>query len=126
MFDTILKLLKSLEQRLELLERSRGSDEAFINATYLNSWVSYGGGNKPAGYYKGLDGVVHLQGLVKSGTIGQPIFRLPTGYIPTHALIFVIISNDAVAKLEVQSDGDVVALTGNNTYVSLEGVSFRV
>lgn len=124
--DTILKLIKELANRLEILERSRASDEAYTDASYLNSWVDYGGTHNKAGYYKDLDGVVHLQGMVKSGTIGQPIFTLPTGYRPSKTIVFTVPSNGAFGVLEVQTDGDVVATTGNNTYVSLEGVSFRV
>ena len=124
--DTILQLIKDLGRRLEILERSRASDEAYTNATYLNSWVDYGTTHNKAGYYKSLNGVVHLQGVVKSGTIGQPIFTLPTGYRPSKTLLFTVPSNGAFGVLEIQTDGDVIATTGNNTYVSLEGVSFRV
>lgn len=127
MFDNILKLIKDLSNRLEILERSRASDEAYTDATYLNSWVDYNATtHNKGGYYKSLDGVVHLQGVVKSGTIGQPIFTLPTGYRPSKTLVFTVPSNGAFGVLEVQTDGDVVATTGNNTYVSLEGIAFRV
>lgn len=127
MFDTILKLLKSLETRLEILERSRGSNEAFIDASYLNSWVSYNTTtHNKAGYFKSTDSIVHLQGMVKSGTINNPIFTLPAGYRPAKTLVFTVPSNGAFGVLEVQTDGDVIATTGNNTYVSLEGIRFRV
>ena len=125
--DTILQLLKNLKDRLEILERSRGSDEAFIDATYLNSWVDYNATtHNKGGYFKSTDGIVHLQGMVKSGTINTPIFTLPTGYRPAKTLLFTVPSNGAFGVLEVQTDGDVVATTGNNTYVSLEGIRFRV
>ena len=124
--DTILQIIKDLERRLEILERSRGSDEAFTNATYLNSWVDYGATHNKAGYYKTVDGVVRLQGAVKSGTIGQPIFTLPTGYRPAKTLLVTVPSNGAFGIVEIQTDGDVIATTGNNTYVSLEGIQFRV
>lgn len=126
MYDEILKLLKNFERRLEILERSRASDEAYTDATYLNSWVDYGATHNKAGYYKTLDSVVRLQGVVKSGTIGQPIFTLPTGYRPAKTLLFTVPSNGAFGVLEIQTDGDVIATTGNNTYVSLEGIQFRV
>lgn len=126
MYDEILKLLKNFERRLEILERSRASDEAYTDATYLNSWVDYGVTHNKAGYYKTLDSVVRLQGVVKSGTIGQPIFTLPTGYRPAKTLLFTVPSNGAFGVLEIQTDGDVIATTGNNTYVSLEGIQFRV
>lgn len=124
--DTILDIIKDLANRLEILERSRASDEAFTDASYLNSWVDYGVTHNKAGYYKALDGRVHLQGVVKSGTIGQPIFTLPTGYRPSKTLLFTVPSNGAFGVVEIQTDGDVVATTGNNTYVSLEGINFRV
>lgn len=124
--DTILQIIKDLERRLEILERSRASDEAYTDATYLNSWVDYGITHNKAGYYKTIDGVVRLQGAVKSGTIGQPIFTLPAGYRPAKTLLFTVPSNGAFGVLEIQTDGDVIATTGNNTYVSLEGIQFRV
>lgn len=124
--DNILQYIKDLENRLEILERSQSSNEEYQSVTYANSWVDYGGTHNSAGYYKDKAGNVHLQGMVKSGTIGQTIFTLPTGYRPAKTLVFTVPSNGAFGVLEVQTDGDVVATTGNNTYVSLEGVSFRV
>lgn len=125
--DTLLQLIKDIARRLEILERSRGSDEAYTDASYLNSWVSYNTTtHNKAGYYKTTTGVVRLQGVVKSGTIGQPIFTLPTGYRPAKTLLFTVPSNGAFGVLEIQTDGDVIATTGNNTYVSLEGIQFRV
>lgn len=124
--DTLLQLIKDIARRLEILERSRGSDEAYTDASYLNSWVDYGATHNAGGYYKTTTGVVRLQGVVKSGTIGQPIFTLPTGYRPAKTLLFTVPSNGAFGVLEIQTDGDVIATTGNNTYVSLEGIQFRV
>lgn len=58
-----------------------GAAPAFASA----NWGNNGGGWMPAGFFKGPDGVVHVRGLVKviTGTLTNPIWTFPTGYIPT-------------------------------------------
>ena len=65
----------SVEQQLTLIS---GAPFTFA-PTLLSGWVNYGDGFAAAGYYKGPDNRVHLQGLVKSGTVadGTVIFTLP-------------------------------------------------
>lgn len=93
---------------------------------YLNGWVAYDsvlyGG---ARFYKDPFGIVHLQGMVKNGTIGLSILTLPVDYRPKWQSLFDIQSNGALGRLDITPAGDVVCTTGNNAWVSLYGIHFR-
>lgn len=103
--------------------------EAIIAPTLLNSWVNNTVGFQTAGYYKDNFGIVHLTGLIKSGTttVGTNLFILPVGYRPTGALSFPTYSNDGatIGTLQILSGGNVNIVTGSNVSFSLDGVSFR-
>lgn len=93
--------------------------------TLQNSWVDYGSVYAGLSYYKTLDNVVVLQGSVKSGT-GGLIFTLPAGYRPSAQRVFPIVSNNAFGRIDIGSDGNVVANVYNNASVALDGIVFRV
>lgn len=75
-------------------------------------------------YRKDADGVVHLKGMVRSGTIGQVFFNLPAGFRPIKDIIFATTSADAAARVDIGKDGNVVGLQGSNAWFSLDGLSF--
>lgn len=100
------------------------TSESFIAPALTNGWVNFGLGFGDAGYYKDPAGVVHLRGLVSSGS-GLPIFNLPVGYRPYAGCLFAVVANGAFGRVDVNSSGDVALVTGSNTYVSLEGITFR-
>lgn len=100
-------------------------NETWQTPTLLNNWINFGLGYAKAQYYKDKELRVHLKGLVQSGTVGQPIFTLPTGYRPTDRLLFTVTSNNGYGRLDIEPDGDVFLVVGSNTFVSLDGVSFR-
>ncbi len=60
------------------------TQEAWQTPTLTNGWVNYGSFYTPSGYFKDKNGIVHLRGQVKSGTMSQAIFTLPTGYRPEY------------------------------------------
>lgn len=93
--------------------------------TFINSWTNFGAGFEVAYYWKDAAGLVHLQGLIKSGTIGAACFTLAAGYRPTATSLFAAVSNSAIGRVDVQSDGQVIPQTGSNVWVSLEGMTFR-
>jgi hypothetical protein len=93
--------------------------------TLLNSWVYWGTPYNPPGYYKDVNGTVHLRGMVKLGTINTAIFTLPVGYRPVNQEIFPAISNDAFGGCVVNTSGSVIAYLGNNAYFSIDGITFR-
>jgi len=126
------KVISSIDKRLHQIETpskpfttltiGSGSDPAF-----QNSWVNFGSGFTGATVWKDPNGLVHLEGMVKSGTVGASgvIFTLPDGWRPQTTKYFPTISNGVIGTLEIQSDGDCIALAGSNVSFSLEGVTFQ-
>jgi hypothetical protein len=95
-----------------------------------NQWVSLGGDDGPVGYYRDIDGQVHLNGTATTcgGTSGNSvIFTLPKGYRP------VLNDNQATADAGITgvvvyaSDGEVVAIgsASADAAVSFDGITFR-
>lgn len=101
------------------------TQESVIAPTLLNSWVNFGAGYSSAGYWKDTLGVVHLQGLMKSGTVGAAAFTLPVGYRPAAECYFACHSNSLFAFAFVNSSGSVVLASGSNASFSIDGISFR-
>lgn len=102
------------------------TNENPISLTLLNNWVNYGPGFTNATYYKDRTGVVHLEGLIKSGTTGI-IANLPAGYRPSGSLLFIAVNGyGAFARIDVTADGNVVVSDPYTTgYLSLSGITFR-
>ena len=94
---------------------------------FENSWVNFEGGYSTAAFYKDPYGRVHLRGMIKSGTVGAAsAFTLPESYRPPHRLLFGTISNGGVGRVDILTSGGVRPLTpSNNTWVTLDGISFR-
>lgn len=95
--------------------------------TLLNSWVNYGSGYESASYFKDKCGVVHLAGMVKSGTTTSEtvIFTLPEGYRPRASEKFFCVSLNAICVIDVYATGNVAIKTGANSgWISLSGISF--
>lgn len=105
--------------------------EAWITPSYLNGWLDYATSGDtnwgPTAYYKGTDGRVYLRGLARAGTCGTAIFNLPAGYRPAKYRTFSSVSMDLFVRVNIAPNGDVIAVAGcNNSWVSLDGISFRV
>jgi hypothetical protein len=94
---------------------------------FTNAWVNWGAPNFSAGYWIDPFGFVHLQGVIKSGTVGSSAFTLPPGLRPlATAGPFAVMSNGAVGRVDVGADGTVTPITpSSNVYVSLHGVIFQ-
>ena len=97
----------------------------WIAVSFENSWANYGGGYQEAAYYRGQDMVVHLRGVINSGTTGATAFTLPAGYRPPASCIFAVASNGAFGVVDITAAGAVSMTSVNNTYVSLDSISFR-
>ncbi len=94
--------------------------------TLLNGWVYYGAPYNPPAFFIDKNGIVHLRGLVRTGTMGTSIFTLPAGYRPANRELLVVMTNSNVAgRCDVLADGNVVPLAGSNVWFSLDGISFR-
>lgn len=91
-----------------------------------NNWVNYDAGFEQAGYFKDKFGIVHLKGLVCSGS-SAVIMTLPEGYRPAGQLLFTVVSGNGFARIDVLNNGEVKLIgTYDSEYVSLTGISFRV
>ena len=123
----------------------------FPNQSY--PWQNYGGSFSPAAFYKDQLGVVHLKGLVTSGTnlgvsydvIEYPLFRLPSAYRPATRRVFpslgsvgdaeivqgridvepggLVLLEQACGKDPVNSDHTDCSANGGD--VTLDGITFR-
>ena len=93
--------------------------------TFQNSWVNYGSPYSLAAFYKDNQGIVHLEGMIKSGTMNTIIFTLPTSYAPTQDLHFVVDSNNNFGAVDVNISGGVNATVGNKAWIVLDGITFR-
>ena len=100
-------------------------DTGWTNLTLVNSWVSYGSPYSTPGYRVSAD-VVHLRGIVKSGTWGAVMFTLPSGARPTETRLLPTMSNGVLSALNVASNGEVKVeggAGGSNAYVVLDGLT---
>jgi hypothetical protein len=93
---------------------------------FQHSWVNFGSNWAEAAFWRDPLGFVHLRGLIKSGTVDQSAFTLPPGFRPKVNEAFVTVSNGAVGRVDVLTDGTVTpASPSNNAWVSLSGIHFR-
>jgi hypothetical protein len=79
---------------------------------FQNSWVNFGSGFQGARFRR-ENGVVRIEGLVKSGTSNTAVFTLPAEYRPSATQHHVARGNDAgdfFAQVQVSTGGDVIAL----------------
>lgn len=93
----------------------------------LNGWVNFDPVNwSPATYWRDASGVVHIEGLVRSGitVAGTPIFVLPEGFRPSNNLLFAVIANNAIGRVDVKASGAVTAEVASAAFTSLS-ISFR-
>lgn len=123
--DNLIDEIKDIKRRLEVLERSIGGNEDWQTPSLLNSWVDFDVSHQPAGYFRSGNGIIYLRGMVKSGTVPSTMFTLPVRYRPNYTIVVNVISNGAIGRVEIEPDGDVIAVAGNNTYISLDGITFR-
>lgn len=102
---------------------------SFTSVILQNNWVNFNNNYSLPAYYLDNDSIVHLKGFVKNGTTTQNtiIFSLPLGYRPTEIKVFAVPSGDGTfGRVDVLPNGNVQFYSGVNTYLSLDGISFRV
>jgi len=98
---------------------------SWATGSYNTGWADYGGGYSGAKYKKFGD-IVFLKGLVVRNSGSETtIFTLPSGYRPPASILFAAIANDAVARIGIDSSGNVILQAGVATpWVSLNGITF--
>jgi hypothetical protein len=93
---------------------------------FKNTWANHAGGYQPVGFWIDALGVVHLRGMLASGTVNSPAFTLPPGFRPVAPEPFPTVSNLGATRIDITANGDVTPVTGSgNTFVALSGISFK-
>ena len=93
---------------------------------FQNGWLNYDTTTyRGARFWKDTTGVVHIEGLVKSGTPNSVIFTLPAGYRPGSGLVFAVDSNSGHSRIDVAPTGEVKQVSGGQTYLSITLPPFK-
>lgn len=93
---------------------------------FQNTWANFGSGFTTAAYRKDAAGFVHLSGVVSGGTMNLAIFTLPVNFRPlTNDFTQVTVCNNLIGRVLVSHTGDVIPAVGNNTWFSIDGISFK-
>lgn len=99
----------------KLYQRIGGAWAAVIDDTgWIVPPLTGGYSNFGAGFsvtrYRRINGVVHIEGTVVAGNVGQVIFSLPAGFRPSLEKLFITSANAGIADVRVRgSDGAVYA-----------------
>ncbi len=100
---------------------------AWAALSLQNNWVNFGGDYQTGQYCKTSDGEVVLRGLIKSGLLNQVACQLPVGFRPSGRLVFTVsTTTTVVARVDVDTSGNVWVLGGGYSVLSLQGVRFFV
>jgi hypothetical protein len=125
-FDGTVNPLLTHKELMTYLNKNKANvkQEDWITPTLLNGWVAFDTPRTPK-YCKDTIGNVKLTGLIKSGTVSTVMFTLPAGYRPSSIITFGVSSNNAYGQVFIDSNGSVTCSFGSNTWVSLNGITFR-
>lgn len=88
------------------------TDEPVFQSTWVNFDITVYRGLR---FWKDPVGMIHIEGVVKSGVVPSTIFILPAGYRPGAALAFPAHTNTGYGQVDVSATGNVVAQTGGTT-----------
>lgn len=119
-----------LKQQFPMSRRNiKVEDATLVGAVgapaFAGTWVNFDTVYQGARYWRDSAGSVHVEGLVKSGTIGTTVFTLPAGYRPSKPLVFAADTNSGHGRVDVTDAGLVIAVSGGVTYFSLSGIHFK-
>ena len=93
---------------------------------FQNGWGNWSVNWSSCAFFKDLSGVVHLKGVVSGGSpVSGTIYTLPAGYRPPKNAAFAVSNNAAFGEVTVLANGNVALSAGVNTYVTLDGITFR-
>lgn len=116
--------VKLNSQQLPSVEQTHyfgAANEVALSGT----WVPYSAGYEDPGYYKETFSRVNISGMVKNGGGGSVIANLPAGYRPKARLVFVVMTDTGVGRVDVLGTGDIQHVSGGTGFVSLNGITFR-
>lgn len=131
LLNQVTQSLQQSTRRISILENKKSDKDmlSWLTPTLLNGWVPFTTDVTPR-YYKHNDGVVMIQGRIKSGSMTTPAFILPLPYRPDRVLVFIVHNSDGAkslyAKVVVRPDGAVVMNEGSNAEIGLDGITFTI
>lgn len=98
----------------------------WFNIPLINSWGAYGSIFTPPQYSISSDGLVSLRGLISAGSMTSDgvIGTLPVGYRPGQRVLYATVSMLAYSRVDVDAAGNIRFGTGNNGWLSLDGITF--
>lgn len=105
------------------------SDSGWLSLVPLlvNGWVSYDNNYGPPRYRK-LNGVVYIQGLIRSGTLGNTVATMPVGFRPSGlwvTLFSTLGDNNVPNRYDLYGDGRLINAGGaSNVWSSLNGITY--
>lgn len=99
-------------------------DNAWTNLTTTGSWVNYGTVYPPAQYLVDKHGMVHMRGVVKSGTLVTTVCTLPVGVRPIVSKMFPAATFATYGRIDVNASGNVIIQVGDNSYFDLSQICF--
>jgi hypothetical protein len=93
---------------------------------FQGAWVNFDTATfRGARFWKDPMGLVHIEGLVKSGAIPSTIFILPAGYRPGSGLLYPVDTNTGHGRLDISPSGNLVAQSGGATYFTISVPPFK-
>lgn len=100
------------------------AQESWTAPTLAGSWSAIGTGYNPPGYKKNTIMEAKLRGRIGGGTVGSTIWTLPTGYRPAATETHAAAAAGGTAEIEIRTDGKIVLISGDPTWISLDGIYF--
>ncbi len=89
------------------------------------NWLPASAPLRPPGYWR-QNGLVHLHGAV-TDTVGNGLIAtLPVGFRPAASARFTVSAGGQLARVEVDSQGQVKTLSGQAGEWVLDGILFRI
>lgn len=115
--------INQMQENIEEAINEVNPDTGWIEVTnFQNNWENYGSGSFANAAYRKIGKIVKIRGMVKGGTIGQPIFQLPSGFRPSNTVIATCACSPTGTPCEVrvQTGGTVVPQTGSTSWTSID------
>lgn len=104
---------------------------SWAGLSYATNWGNYGSGFHDGSYCKDALGFVHLRGLIRkttTGTLGETMFTLPSGYRPAKPMGITLTANNRWARLDIRDNGIGWIQAADDadwwTFIFLDNISF--
>lgn len=125
--DLVIQKQSDMATKLSVVETTYAKKQQgqWLTPTLLNGWVNFGG-FVPIRYFKDEFDIVHIQGMIKDGSVGggTTIFTLPDGYKIGYQTRFVVDTANSYGLIDVLPNGNVNVVALFSIYTAIS-ISFR-